>query len=176
MKYYHTREEAEQAWSDLVPVEGYVDEHAKLAKEYDKRSAGSFRNCDGLNTRKERSIHEIKMHGGQYFFPVLVDINTNEVVSTKLFTFKYNYSYGNRHVWLVNGEWITDYKRESSFTKKGLKRESSFTKKGLKRAWVLAPAYVSSTDTLDKTPTQYGFSGLTSVNYMTLMNRKNIDV
>ena len=169
-KVYKTRAGAARAYDKLTPLEGYENEHAAKAKASRKSAADSFERCDtdgfvsqwssNLNGDKESAKHRVKMHDGRSFFRVLVYKDTKRVASTKLFTFDGYMGYDTAYKWLVDGEWITDFKRLSNFHKKGLDV-----------AWIIAPAYVDYSDPLDRRAPSYGLSGALNVRPKTLLAR-----
>jgi len=167
---YVSQNHAQVALNRRKPLTGYVDQCEQEAKLAIHRKHESFERCDtdgflsqfchGLTAQRERLKHEIAMHGNTDVFPVIVDIKTGKIVSTRLFRFNDKFSYGTVDKWCVKrGEtvdWVTHYRRESSFTKKGLAL-----------MYIVAPAYVASRSPWDKTPEQYGTGGLCNVSYYT---------
>lgn len=113
--------------------------------------------CSAIFSRDAVVGAELADTGNMDVFKVLLDAETGEVVATTIHTFQSRYTYGNEYKWAVrrNGsekaQWVTDYKRESSYAAKGLKT-----------AWIIAPAKLYARHPGNHLPEQKGLSGLAS--------------
>ncbi len=124
--------------------------------------------CHTLNGRENDMKSKVERTGGASIFRGVIDIETGELVATKVYEFfnKFaGYGYVTKFRVVRNGkvEWISDV----------YQRTSSYTKKGLKEVWVVAPAYVKTShtgyfSTVREIPR--GFSGLGEVSAMTFLD------
>jgi len=177
---FETRDGAEFYLETLITPEALVAQEAKLQESRDRiaQREESFDRCDtdgfvsqwvhGLGSAKAQKEAEIALHGGMAAFRCLVDLETGELRSTKLYTLPNRFAgYGSVSKWCVPAadgkvQWITDYTREANYAKKGLKT-----------AWIVAPAYSAYRDPLNKMPEPRGLSGACNVHSMTLLDYKS---
>ena len=113
--------------------------------------------CLSISSRDASEAAELADQANLDVFKVLVDAATGEVVATTIHIFKSRFHYGNEYKWAVRrqgaekAQWITDYKRESSFAEKGLKT-----------AWMVAPAKLYARLPGNHLPEPKGMGGLAS--------------
>lgn len=175
MKYFETLEEAKEAYDKLSPVSGYMNEHFEKAKQHESKREESFsrcetdgfvtQHCEMLTMQEELLKHKIMVHGGQSIFPALVDLKTDELVSTQLHVFNNQYYDTVCKFKLRFGGYVSNYKKESSFAKKGFKK-----------VWIIAPAIVRATSPFDHRPELKGFSGLSQISYSAYINYEELGI
>ena len=166
--FYIITETQEEA-AALLP--SYESEQSRVlrerAEEHRRREQESFDRCDtdgyvsqwcsSISARDADEAAALADRGDLSVFPVLVDAVTGELVAITIHVFQNRYSYGNEYKWAVRrqgaqkAEWVTDFKRESNFGKKGLRK-----------AWMIAPAKLYGRHPGNHLPEQRGLSGLVS--------------
>jgi hypothetical protein len=182
-RIFTTREEAEAHLETLITPAAVEAQKVKQAAAAASIAAEreSFERCDtdgfvsqwchSLSSVKSEREAEVALHGGCAAFQCLVDAETGELRSTKRYILPNRFAgYGSVTKWCVPGpdgkaQWITDFVKESSFAKKGLKT-----------AFIVAPAYVSYENPLNRMPVARGFSGLHAVRSMVLLDYRNSEV
>ena len=158
-KYYDTREAAEAA---IVPVAGAGDALRAKAGDHLAAERESFERCDtdgfltqwahACNADKARMEAELADNGGVAVFPVLVDLETDEIVGEKVFVFANKFNYGTRTVFLVERDGGTEWVNAA------YRKDATYTKKGLKKAYVIAEAFIGhkDNDPFNKLPVERG--------------------
>lgn len=113
--------------------------------------------CNDTLSRDYARAAELADQANLSVFKVLVDAQTGELVANTIHIFESRFHYGNEYKWAVRragdqkAQWVTDYKRESSFAAKGLRT-----------AWMIAPAKLYGRAPGNHLPEQRGMSGLAS--------------
>jgi hypothetical protein len=117
--------------------------------------------CCGIAARLYDLKAEIESHSGTDIFPVLVDANTNEIVSTKLFIMVDRFApWKSVDKWVTKaGQWITNYSNEKNFAKKGVVKK-----------YAVLPAKVGYRHPLDKRPVLKGTGNLHTVRSVSFPN------
>jgi len=104
------------------------------------------------NADKARMEAELADNGGVAVFPVLVDLETDEIVGEKVFVFANKFNYGTRTVFLVERDGGTEWVNAA------YRKDATYTKKGLKKAYVIAEAFIGhkDNDPFNKLPVERG--------------------
>lgn len=167
-KVYKTRNGALRAL-EQIPAHDDLQRYLDKADDMLRKREESYERCDTdgflsqwalqVGAQKERVKHRLAEHGNHDVFRVLYYKDTGKLASTKLFIFPSRFHYGSDEKWLVDGEWITDYKRESNFHKRGLAV-----------GWIVSPAYVDARSPLDRTPEPRGLSGCGNLHYRSIID------
>ena len=166
--FYIITETSDEAY-DLMPSfeSAQIKTLREKAEEHRRRERESFERCDtdgfvsqwcsSISAADDDEAAALADRGNLSVFPVLVDAVTGELVATTIHIFQNRYSYGNEYKWAVRrqnaqkAEWVTDFKRESNFGKKGLRK-----------AWMIAPAKLYSRHPANHLPEARGMAGLAS--------------
>lgn len=117
--------------------------------------------CCGITARLYDLKAEVESHGGTNVFPVLVDSQTGEIVSTKLFIMVDRFApWKSVDKWVTKaGQWITNYSNENNFKKKGVVKK-----------YAVLPAKVGYRHPLDKRPALKGTGNLHTVRAVSFPN------
>lgn len=157
---FATYEEAKEAQPSFESVEAEV---LRLqAADCSRRSRESFDRCDtdgflsqwanDITAAERLREAELCNAGFTVVRPVLMDIESGEIVAACAWILPSKFHYGSDHVWKVyrNGgvEWVN-----------AAKRESTYNKKGLKTVYVLAPAAMAGYIPGDRREAKRGLGG-----------------
>jgi len=118
-----------------------IDHYTKIMMDRRKRIEQGLTDVDDCFISERSNQHaiteaklklEILQNGGLSKFEVLVDVETNDIVSKKIIQGKYGLC------WIVNDDHADKFGRFVGLAKK----ESTYSKKGLKVEWQELPAWV----------------------------------
>jgi hypothetical protein len=171
IKTFDTAEDAQTYRSTLLNENAKSKHAEEEAKRNRQESADSWERsdtdgcltqvCCGITARLYDMKADIEAHNGTDIFPVLVDVNTNEIVSTKLFIMVDRFApWKSVDKWVTKaGQWITNYSNEKNFVKKGVVKK-----------YAVLPAKVGYRHPLDKRPELKGTGNLHTVRAVSFPN------